>query len=147
MNEENEKTNIILTQWQTCVEMANSVSQRRDATNNLFVTVNLAITATVSVVWDLKSLFLLIVGIAICTLWIKMINHFRVLNKEKFNVITTLENSLPSKPFFDEWARLSNNSQYKDATVWEKFLPWVFVGLYVVAIVAILFIKFFCGGA
>ena len=147
MNEENEKTNIILTQWQTCVEMANSVSQRRDATNNLFVTVNLAITATVSVVWDLKSLFLLIVGIAICTLWIKMINHFRVLNKEKFNVITTLENSLPSKPFFDEWARLSNNSQYKDATFWEKFLPWVFVGLYVVAIVAILFIKFFCGGA
>ena len=147
MNEENEKTNIILSQWQTCVEMANSVSQRRYATNNLFVTVNLAITATVSVVWDLKSLFLLVVGIVICTLWIKMINHFRVLNKEKFNVINTLENSLPSKPFYDEWERLSNNSQYKDATFWEKFLPLVFVGLYAVAIVAILFIKFLCGGA
>lgn len=33
----------LLTQWQTCVEMANAVSQRRDAMNNLFVTLNLAI--------------------------------------------------------------------------------------------------------
>ena len=28
----------LLTQWQTCVEMANAVSQRRDAMNNLFGT-------------------------------------------------------------------------------------------------------------
>lgn len=26
----------LLSQWQTCVEMANSVSQRRDSMNNLF---------------------------------------------------------------------------------------------------------------
>lgn len=27
----------LLTQWQTCVEMANAVSQRRDAMNNLLL--------------------------------------------------------------------------------------------------------------
>ena len=39
---------IILAQWQTCVEMANSVSQRRDTTNNVFITINLAIVAAFS---------------------------------------------------------------------------------------------------
>ena len=34
---------LALAQWQTCVEMANAVSQRRDATNNLFVTLHLAV--------------------------------------------------------------------------------------------------------
>lgn len=29
-----EKMELILSQWQTCVEMANSVSQRRDSMNN-----------------------------------------------------------------------------------------------------------------
>ena len=146
MDEENEKTNVILAQWQTCVEMANSVSQRRDTTNNLFVTMNLAIIAAVSIVWDLKSLFLMAAGIAVCTLWIKMIGHFRVLNQAKFDVINSLEALLPRKPFSNEWEQLSNNDQYKDATSWEKWLPWVFIALYVIAIIAILTIRFCCGG-
>lgn len=69
MVEDDENKNIILAQWQTCVEMANNISQRRDSTNNLFVTLNLAIIATVSIVWDLKSLFVLLAGIACCVLW------------------------------------------------------------------------------
>ena len=54
------KDELLLTQWQTCVEMANSISQRRDTMNNIFVTLNLAIIAAVSVVWDIKSLLLLV---------------------------------------------------------------------------------------
>lgn len=42
-----DKTEIVLARWQTCVEMANSVSQRRDTMNNIFVTLNLAIVAEV----------------------------------------------------------------------------------------------------
>ena len=34
---------IILAQWQTCVEMANSVSQRGDTMNNIFIKLNLAL--------------------------------------------------------------------------------------------------------
>ena len=41
-------TEILLSEWQTCVEMANSISQRRDSMNNLFITLNLAITTAVS---------------------------------------------------------------------------------------------------
>ena len=50
-------TELLLSQWQTCVEMADSVSQRRDSMNNLFVSLNLALTATVSIIWDIKSIF------------------------------------------------------------------------------------------
>ena len=57
---------ILLAQWQTCVEMANSVSNRRDNMNNIFVTLNLAIIATFSIIGELKSLFLLISGIVEC---------------------------------------------------------------------------------
>ena len=70
MKNTNDKTEIILTQWQTCVEMANSVSQRRDAMNNIFITLNLAILAAVSLTWDIKSLFILVAGIVICSIWI-----------------------------------------------------------------------------
>jgi len=30
------KDELLLAQWQTCVEMANSISQRRDTMNNIF---------------------------------------------------------------------------------------------------------------
>ena len=57
------KDEIILAQWQTCVEMANSVSQRRDTMNNIFVTVHLALVAAVSLTFNMESIFLLLAGI------------------------------------------------------------------------------------
>ena len=35
--------------------MANSVSQRRDNMNNIFITLNLAIMAAVPITWDIMS--------------------------------------------------------------------------------------------
>ena len=78
---------VLLAQWQTCVEMANSISQRRDTMNNIFVTLNLAIMATVSIVWDIKSLLLLVAGIVVCALWILFIRNYKKLNSAKFDVI------------------------------------------------------------
>ena len=63
VKEADNKIDILLAQWQTCVEMANCVSQRRDMMNNIFVTLNLAIVAAVSLVCSFKSLFLLIAGL------------------------------------------------------------------------------------
>lgn len=70
MKNTDNKTEVILAQWQTCVEMANSVSQRRDAMNNIFITLNLAILTAISITWDIKSVFILIAGIVICCIWI-----------------------------------------------------------------------------
>ena len=60
-----ENKEILLAQWQTCVEMANATSQRRDSMNNIFVTLNLAIIAAVTFVWDIKSLFVLAAGVVV----------------------------------------------------------------------------------
>ena len=69
---------LLLNQWQTCVDMANSVSQRRDNMNNIFITLNLAIMAAVSITWDIKSLFILIAGITICILWMLNIRNYKL---------------------------------------------------------------------
>lgn len=142
MKDTDDKTEIILAQWQTCVEMANSVSQRRDTMNNIFITLNLAIIAAVSITWDIKSLFILVAGIVVCTIWMLFIRNYKLLNTEKFNVINSIENKLPVKPFNDEWKKLKNNKKYKDSTKLEKALPIMFMLLYVIAIITIIFLKY-----
>lgn len=142
MKDTEKNIEIILAQWQTCVEMANSVSQRRDTMNNIFITLNLAIVAAVSIKWDIKSLFILVAGIVICFIWILFIQNYKSLNAEKFNVINTIEKDLPIKPFNDEWEKLRNNKKYIDSTKLEKILPIMFIALYVIAIVTIVIIKF-----
>lgn len=137
-----DKTEIVLAQWQTCVEMANSVSQRRDTMNNIFVTLNLAIVAAISINWDMKSLFILVAGIVVCVIWLLFIRNYKLLNTEKFNVINEIEKKLPVKPFNDEWKKLERNKQYKDSTRLEKTLPIMFIVLYVIAIITIVNIKF-----
>lgn len=117
-----DKIEIVLAQWQTCVEMANSVSQRRDTMNNIFVTLNLAIVAAISINWDMKSLFILVAGIVVCVIWLLFIRNYKLLNTEKFNVINEIEKKLPVKPFNDEWKKLERNKQYKDSTRLEKTL-------------------------
>ena len=53
MSKRKRNEDLILAQWQTYVEMANSVSQRRDAMNNVFITLNLALLTAVSLAWDI----------------------------------------------------------------------------------------------
>lgn len=132
------KTETLLAQWQTCVEMADSVSQRRDAMNNLFVSLNLALITAVSVIWDIKSIVLLFAGIALCIMWCFFIRNFKQLNVEKYYVINKLENKLPAKPFNEEWQRLTNNKKYKNGTTLEFSLPVIFIILYLGAIIVII---------
>lgn len=94
--------------------MANSVSQRRDTMNNIFVTLNLAIVAAISINWDVKSLFILVAGIVFSVIWLLFIRNYKLLNTEKFNVINDIEKKLPVKPFNDEWKRLEKNKKYQD---------------------------------
>lgn len=131
------KDDILIIQWQTCVEMANSVSQRRDTMNNIFITLNLAIMAAVSMVWNIKSILILVAGCAICGLWILFIQNYKRLNTAKFEIINKMERDLPYQPFNIEWEKLKNNKEYKDSTKLERFLPIMFIILYIVTIIVI----------
>ena len=139
MENTTEDKELLLNQWQTCVDMANSVSQRRDNMNNIFITLNLM--AAVSITWDIKSLFILIAGITICILWMLNIRNYKLLNTAKFNVINSIEEKLPSAPFKDEWQFLKNSKKYMDSTTLERILPITFIILYIATIIAIIVIK------
>lgn len=138
---------LILSQWQTCVEMANSISQRRDTMNNIFVTLNLAIMAAVSWIWDIKSILILAAGIVVCVLWILFIRNYQQLNAAKFKIINRMEESLPFRPFNEEWEQLKKNKKYKDGTKLEKYLPAMFIAIYIIAAIIIVTMKFVNGGA
>ena len=139
-----DKTEIILSQWQTCVDTANSVSQRRDSMNNIFITLNLAILAAVSITWDVKSISILTAGIVICFLWILFIRNYKLLNTAKFEVINKMESKLPIAPLKDEWEILKKNKKYRDTTKLEKWLPITFIILYLVMIITIVTLKITC---
>lgn len=133
----NEET--ILAQWQTCVDMANAASQRRDSMNNLFATLNIALIAATSIIWDLKSIIMAIGGIILCIVWLCFVKYFRQLNEAKFSVINALEKKLPEQPFADEWKILKKNKRRTEGTKLERVLPIAFIALYI-AVVAVMII-------
>lgn len=137
----------LLAQWQTCVEMANAVSERRDTMNNLFVTLNLAIIAAISYMWDIKTVGLLIAGIVVCIVWMLFIRNFRELNRAKFEVINAIEQQLPVKAFCNEWQHLKKAKKYIEGTKLEKSLPISFVVLYGGILILIIITTFQGGGA
>lgn len=131
MKQQDDKS-VILAQWQTCVQMADSVSKRRDTANQIFVALNLALIAALK--WDFKaqSFVVLALGIVLCYVWHMIIKNFRTLNRAKYTIINNLEKELPVKPFSDEWLQLLNECRYKEGTSIESNLPIIFGVAYVV---------------
>lgn len=139
--EQEDKDQDVLAIWQTCVEMANGVSQRRDTMNNLFVTLNIAVIAAVSWMWDVKTVFLCVAGLVICVVWLLYINNFKRLNAAKFRVIYDLEERLGVTPFKDEWDILKKTKRYLEGTKLERILPSAFALGYAVVFVILICTK------
>lgn len=130
---------VVVQQWQTCVESANVVSQRRDAVNGLFVTLSLAIVAAVSTFWDYRALPLLAAGCVMCVAWLLYLYSLKTLNSAKFKVINSLEISLPFAPFKDEWCDVKSRKGFVKGTTIERIMPVSFIVLYIAMAVLILF--------
>lgn len=130
-----EDKEVLLSQWQTCVEMANSVSQRRDSMNNLFVTLNIALLAANSFLWDMKTIILSIAGICICVVWTFFIRNFKLLNTAKFLIIGEIEKKLSMQAFNEEWKHLKDNKKYIEGTKLEIAFPVIFIVLYISIII------------
>lgn len=124
---------VILEQWKACVEMANSNTEKRTNSNNIFITINAALLAVISFSLDYESIALSIVGIAVCIVWLNSIESYKKLSSVKYDIINEIELQLPLRPFTYEWERLSNEN-YLKLTKIEKALPILFVVLYSIAI-------------
>jgi len=125
----------ILAQWKTCVEMADSVSRRRDTMNHIFISLNLALAVSGTAFSGNSQgwIILPLAGIIFCLFWSCLLCTYRQLNSAKFDVIIDIESRLPEQPFTDEWKKL--NCKYKELTNLEQILPIGFIILYSAEIV------------
>lgn len=133
--------NTLLEQYKLYVEMMDKVSERRHQANSFFLTVN---TILVTVLTSFLSLtqqsttrygwviVAAVAGIIFCLTWQRLIQSYNQLNKGKFKIIHLLETRLPARLFDAEWDALNqgDGTVYKPFTRNEKFVPFVFVGLY-----------------
>lgn len=125
---------VVLEQWKTCVEMANCNSEKRNNSNNIFITINVAILAVLSFSIEYKSLMLSLAGICICFLWIYTLNSYSKLSKAKYDIINEIEKQLPLSPFLHEWKKLNQDKKYIKLTSIEKVIPILFIALYFISI-------------
>lgn len=126
---------VVLEQWKTCVEMANSNTEKRTNSNNIFITINAALLAVVSFSMEYKSIVLSVVGIAVCVVWLYSIESYKKLSSVKYHIVNEIEQQLPLKPFAYEWEKLRAEKKYLGLTQIEKILPWLFILLYGISII------------
>ncbi len=126
----------ILEQWKTCAEMANCNSERRINSNNIYIAINAAIIALTSFSLDYKSIVMSIVGIIVSILWQSTIKSYKELNRVKYRIINEIEKMLPISPYEYEWKLINEEGKYKRFTYLETFLPWIFIFLYSLCILA-----------
>lgn len=126
--------NIILEEWKTCVEMANSVSHRRDTFNNIFITINTAIMSVIILHASTNIINMAILGIVINVFWLFFILNFKRLNTAKYDVISELEKKLPYKPFTREWKLAIEKNKYIKNTSVETILIFIVEVVYAIII-------------
>ncbi len=134
----------LLEQYKLYVQMADRVSARRLAANSFFVSINSAIIAlggyvTVQLHSALSApaaIAVSLAGVTLCVLWSRLIASYRDLNSVKFQVIHELEKLLPVSPYDAEWqlaGRGEEPHRYLPLTHLERYVPWVFGVLHIIA--------------
>ena len=135
----------VLEQYKLCVEMADRISGRRSTANTFFLTLNTLIVGALSACAEkfsqLSVIVICIAAIVLCYVWKRLINSYRQLNTAKFAVIGEFEKRLPSSPYWSaEWNALGEGKdpkKYKQLTAVEKWVPIVFMFLYLIFCAAI----------
>ena len=138
-----DEDNRILEIYKLLVEMADRVSQRRQANNNFYLSVNTGIVGasaylSVSLGARLPASIISLAGIVICAAWGWSIQSYRTLNQAKFKVIQAVEKRLDIQPFAEEWDHLSNGrgSRHTPFHRVEVIVPWVFGALHAAQLAA-----------
>ena len=132
----------LLEQYKLYVELADRVSHRRGVANSYFLLMNssaVVILGSLGVSFQNTSrwffVFPTVILICICIVWFYLVRSYSQLNSGKWKVVGALEERLPSSPWWKaEWQALGegkDRSLYWPFTHIEKWVPWIFVLLYV----------------
>lgn len=136
----------IIEQYKLYVESSQKISQARNNLNRYCQTILTPIIGLIGyLVKDnlnnkFEHLIILISfsSIIICVYWIISLENYRNLNSAKFNVIHKMEEYLPFNSFTIEWQILDqgkNIDNYNKASNLEKFIPYLFIVLFIIIII------------
>jgi hypothetical protein len=136
----------LLEQYKLYVQMADKISERRQAANSFFVAINTALATLLGFSKHVQtqsnpgSPWVIAVGFSGMILsytWYRLIRSYRDLNAGKFRVIQAMEAFLPLRPYTAEWTVVvgSDRNRYLPFTHVETKVPWVFFSLHLALIV------------
>ena len=143
-----DNSNELLELYKLHAELADRVSQRREAANRLFVGLLTGLCAVLAAfarfgTGDIPHWALLlgggVLGGALSAAWYIVIRSYRQLNSGKFDALDELESKLAFPFFRREWEILKHGesmNKYWKLTVVETFLPMIFGFLFLAMIVA-----------
>ena len=130
-----------LEQYKLYVESADRISQRRVSANNYLLTVNSFLVTLYGLAASFGPLqaqgwlyVLPVAGVLVSLTWALLIKSYKDLNTAKYKVIHELEEHLPVAVFDREWvlAERGRGKAYKPLTHVERWIPIIFLVLYVV---------------
>lgn len=124
--------------YKIIVEMADRVSQRRQAANSFYLSINTLLVGGSAYLGTSNPaprniIIISVSGFLVSLYWIKSIESYKTLNTAKFSVINEIEQRLIEKPFSNEWKQLDpdgNGKRHKPFHKTERLVPFVFMGLY-----------------
>jgi hypothetical protein len=139
----------LLEQYKNYVASAEKISDRRQKTNEFFLGLNTALVALLGFVatkmnyGKITPILVLssIAGIIVCYLWYRIIRSYDGLNGGKFKVIHAIEARLPLALYDTEWEMLGrgeNKKIYWPFTKIERWVPWIFIAIYILLVLSVL---------
>ena len=134
----------LLEQYKLYVQSAEHVSARRLASSRLLLGLNAGLAALYGIQpagfgqswW---AVAVPVLGIMVSLLWSRIIRSHKDLNRVKFELIHEIERYLPAVPYTHEWrlAEQGRGRSYRAVTDIERWLPWTFLVLHVVLLIAL----------
>lgn len=137
-----EYQNHLFEQYKLFVESVEKTSDRRQAANNYFITINTALLPIIGLSFQVKifdSAFWLksllsFLGLLISIIFWFLIRSYKQLNTGKLSVIHEIEKQLPLALYKHEWDVLDNG---KD---WNKYYPFSHIELFIPAIFGLIYL-------
>ncbi|WP_027182916.1 RipA family octameric membrane protein [Desulfovibrio inopinatus] len=130
------------------LETAEKISDRRYRTNGWMLSVNTAIIGFYgylkkgsvigpddAMIWMLA---IPVTGVFVCLTWLALLSSFQKLNKAKFILLHEIEANL-ALPLFKREQEIYNALGRRPFSGVEGRVPWGFIGLYAILILAALF--------
>ena len=145
-SQDNELMERIMEQYQMYQRTSEDLVARRQSVSSFYISVNSAIVAAYGVIIGLVdypnnfifTISMAMVGIILDISWIKILETYGSLNAAKMKVISMMERELPIRLYDTEWIVMRdkmNSKKYVSFTDSEKFVPKIFVCVYIIMLI------------